>query len=45
MKQWYVVEDTMNKRFERRLDIFLFSKEESLKINKKCNIEIIHINR
>lgn len=45
MKQWYVVEDTMNKRFERTLDIFLFDKEESLKINKKCNIEIIHINK
>ena len=45
MKQWYVVEDSMNKRFERRLDIFLFDKNESLKINKKCNIEIIHINK
>ena len=45
MKQWYVVEDTMNRRFERRLDIFLFSKEESLKINKKCNIEVVHINK
>lgn len=45
MKQWYVVEDTMNKRFERTLDIFLFNKEESLKINKKCNIEIIHISK
>ena len=45
MKQWYVVEDTMNKRFERTLDIFLFSKEESLKINKKCNIEIVHISK
>jgi len=45
MKQWYVVEDTMNRRFERRLDIFLFNKEESLKINKKCNIEVIHITK
>lgn len=45
MKQWYVVEDTMNKRFERRLDIFLFDKAESLKINKKCSIEIIHITK
>lgn len=45
MKQWYVVEDTMNKRFERRLDIFLFDKQESLKINKKCNIEVIHITK
>ena len=45
MKQWYVVEDTMNKRFERRLDIFLFDKQESLKINKKCNIEVIHVNK
>lgn len=45
MKQWYVVEDTMNKRFERRLDIFLFNKDESLKINKRCNIEAVHINR
>ena len=45
MKQWYVVEDTMNKRFERRLDIFLFDKNESLKINKKCNIEVLHISK
>ena len=45
MKQWYTVEDTMNKRFERRLDIFLFDKAESLKINKKCNIKVIHINK
>lgn len=45
MKQWYVVEDTMNKRFERRLDIFLFDKQESLKINKQCNIEIVHISK
>ena len=45
MKQWYIVEDTMNKRFENRIDIFLFDKQESLKINKKCNIEIIHINK
>ena len=45
MKQWYVVEDTMNRRFERRLDIFLFDKNESLKINKKCNIEVLHINK
>ena len=45
MKQWYVVEDTMNRRFERRLDIFLFDKNESLKINKKCNIEVLHISK
>lgn len=45
MKQWYVAEDTMNKRFENRLDIFLFDKQESLKINKKCNIEIMHITK
>lgn len=45
MKQWYIVEDTMNKRFERRLDIFLFDKQESLKINKNCNIEIVHISK
>lgn len=44
-KQWYVVEDTMNRRFERRLDIFLFDKNESLKINKKCNIEVLHISK
>lgn len=45
MQQWYVVEDTMNKRFEKRMDIFLFDKQESLKINKKCGVEIIHINK
>lgn len=45
MEQWYVVEDTMNKRFERRIDVFLFDKQESLKINKKCSIKIIHINK
>lgn len=45
MEQWYTVEDVMNNRFERRMDIFLFDKAESLKINKKCGIEIIHINK
>lgn len=43
--KWYTVEDTMNKRFERRLDIFLFDKDESLKINKKCGVEIIHYTK
>lgn len=43
--KWYVVEDTMNKKFERRLDIFLFDKDESLKINKKCGVEIIHYTK
>lgn len=45
MQQWYVIEDTMNKRFEKRMDIFLFDKQESLKINKKCKVEIVHITR
>lgn len=44
-KQWYIVEDTMNRRFEKRMDIFLFDKNESLKINKKCKVEIIHITK
>ncbi|MCM1260641.1 MAG: 3D domain-containing protein [Staphylococcus sp.] len=43
--KWYVVEDTMNQRFEKRLDLFLFDKKESLKINKKCSIEVIHYTR
>lgn len=43
--KWYIVEDTMNKKFERRLDIFLFDKDESLKINKKCGVEIIHYTK
>lgn len=43
--KWYLVEDSMNKRFSKRVDIFLFDKEESLKINKKCNIKVIHINK
>ena len=43
--KWYVAEDTMNKKFERRLDIFLFDKDESLKINKKCGVEIIHYTK
>jgi 3D (Asp-Asp-Asp) domain-containing protein len=41
--KWFVVEDVMNSRFEKRVDIFLFDKKESLKINKKCGIEVIHI--
>ena len=45
MNQWYTIEDTMNKRFEKRIDIFLFDKEQSIKINKKCNIEIISFKR
>ena len=43
--KWYVVEDTMNKKFEKRLDIFLFDKDESLRINKKCGVEIIHYTK
>ena len=43
--KWYLVEDTMNKRFTKRVDIFLFDKEKSNKINKKCNIKVIHINK
>lgn len=44
-EKWFIVEDTMNQRFEKRLDVFLFDKKESLKINKKCNIEILHYTR
>ena len=43
--KWYLVEDMMNKRFTKRVDIFLFDKEKSNKINKKCNIKVIHINK
>lgn len=43
--KWYLIEDTMNSRFERRVDIFLFDKQESLKINKKCDIEILHYTK
>lgn len=43
--KWYLVEDTMNKRFTKRVDIFLFDKEKSNKINKKCDIKVIHINK
>lgn len=44
-EKWYTIEDTMHERFSRHIDIFLFDKNESIKINKKCNIEIIHITR
>lgn len=43
--KWYLVEDTMNKRFTKRVDVFLFDKEKSNKINKKCDIKVIHINK
>lgn len=43
--KWYVVEDTMNVRFTKQIDIFLFDKKESLKINKVCNIQVVHITR
>lgn len=43
--KWFVVEDTMNQRFEKRMDVFLFDKKESLKINKKCGVEILHITK
>lgn len=42
---WYVAEDTMHERFNKHIDIFLFDKNESLKINKTCNIQIVHITR
>ena len=43
--KWFVVEDTMNQRFEKRMDVFLFDKQESLKLNKKCGVEIVHITK
>lgn len=43
--KWFIVEDTMNQRFEKRMDVFLFDKQESLKINKKCGVEIVHITK
>lgn len=43
--KWYIIEDTMHERHTKHIDIFLFDKNESIKINKKCNIEIIHITR
>lgn len=43
--KWFVVEDTMNQRFEKRMDVFLFDKQESLKINKKCGVEIVHVTK
>ena len=35
--KWFVVEDTMNQRFEKRMDVFLF--------DKKCGVEILHITK
>ena len=43
--RWFIVDDAMNKRFTKRIDIFLFDRKESLKINKKCNVKVIHITR
>lgn len=43
--RWFIVDDTMNKRFTKRVDIFLFDRKESLKINKKCDIKIVHITK
>ena len=43
--RWYTIEDTMHERHNKHVDIFLFDKEQSLKINKKCNIQLIHITR
>lgn len=43
--RWFIVDDTMNKRFTKRIDIFLFDRKESLKINKKCDVKVIHITR
>lgn len=44
-ERWYTVEDTMHERHTKHIDVFLYDKNESLKINKKCNIEIIHITK
>lgn len=43
--RWFIADDTMNERFTRRLDVFMYDKKESLKINKKCNIEVIHVTK
>ena len=44
-ERWYTIEDTMHERHTKHIDIFLYDKNESLKINKKCNIEIVHITK
>lgn len=43
--RWFIADDTMNERFTRRLDVFMYDKKESLKINKKCNIEVVHVTK
>ena len=43
--RWYLIEDTMHERHTKHIDVFLFDKSESLKVNKKCGIEIIHITK
>ena len=43
--KWYTIEDTMHERHTKHIDVFLFDKNESIKINKKCGIEIIHITK
>lgn len=43
--RWFIVDDTMNKRFTKRIDIFLFDRKESLKINKKCDVKVVHITK
>lgn len=43
--KWYTIEDTMHERHTKHIDVFLFDKTESLKINKKCSIKIIHITK
>lgn len=43
--KWYIVDDVMNKRYTNRVDVFLFDKKESMKINKKCDITVIHVTK
>lgn len=42
---WYIVEDKMNARFTNRVDVFLFDKDLSRRINRDCSIQVISYDR
>lgn len=49
MKQCFIVEDTMNKRYDgengKRADIFLYSKDKALKINLLSTLRVFSQNK
>lgn len=45
LNKFFIIEDAMNKRYIKRMDIFLFDKKEALKVNFSSDIIIFRLKR